>query len=256
MLCTIATLAQGQVQTWRVQADSGDVKAMLELAEAYRFGMGAEKNEDSADYFLQHAADTGHPDAEFLLGVQKLTNIYDAGTYAEGLALVKKAAGKDHTAALMRLSEVYSDRNTGTESDKYYNPAKAYTYAEAAAALGDKYGMVFCAEARLAGRGTSQNDSIGVAFMRRAAEEKRFTAAQLRMGDLYWDGTVTGSCAPFAALAWYHKVEARKRANVQQRTTADLGIHQVDQFLKKVQNTMFDAGGMLPTGMYTYRLRQ
>jgi TPR repeat protein len=240
----------------RKAASLGDAEAMLELSEAFRFGMGVEKRDDSADFYLNRVADLGDPDGQYLVGTRYLQDAFDPAKYTKGLNLLKKAAEQGHVPANWRLAEVFNERNTGTESDKYYSQIKAYSFAEKAAAGAMPEALLFCARARLAGAGTTRSDSLAVVYTRRAADSLQYLPAFLDLGDLYWDGKVTGQKEPLLALqAWRH-VKNHDRANADQRGRAELGIHQVDQFIKQMQNIAFQAGGWVPAGVYEYYLRE
>lgn len=246
-----------QAQSMQEKAWAGDPEAMMELSEAFLFGKGdIEKNEDSSAIYIKKAAEKGYPDAQYLLGLNELNSIYSATAYSRGVELVRKAAVQGHPAAQMKLAEIYSTQGTETQSDKYFSLKMAYEYAEQAAAQDYEEALRYCAEARLAGRGCTANDSIAVAMMHRAATRKRSIPAQLRMGDLAWEGKVTGKPAPFLAMKWYSGVLYHKRSNIDQRAEADMALHKIDQWLKEISNLYTGSGGVLAPGQFHYRLRE
>lgn len=237
-------------------ANADDTEAQLELSEAFRFGQGVTQSDDSANHYLNVVAAKGDPDAQFLVGTIFIQSAFDAKSYSKGLNLLKKAAEQGHPEANLRLFVIFSERNTGTESDKYYSLVKAYSYGDAARQSDLPKALVYCAEARLTGRGTQRNDSLGVAYMQRAADSLNFFPARNRMGDLYWQGVVTGQQEPLIALDYYQSVKQSRTSNVEQRAAAEIGIHQVDQFVKQLQNYLLQAGGWVPSTTFNYRLRE
>jgi TPR repeat protein len=134
------------------------------LSEAFMFGKSVEKNEDSAKFYVKKAADKGLTDAQFLLGTELLVDVFSSANYAKGVALLQKAAAKGHVDAQFRLSEVYRSKGRGNVSDSYYDIKKGYSYSEMAALQGLPEALMYCAEARITGTGTTKNDSIACSF--------------------------------------------------------------------------------------------
>jgi TPR repeat protein len=246
---------QAQVTEAQARAWAGDSVAMLQLSEAYRFGNGVEKNEDSAKIYIQKSAAKGHTEAQFLYGTELMIDVFTASTYAKGVALLKKAAEKGNVDAQYRLAEVHCSKGRNNVSDTYYDLKKAYLYGEMAAAQGLPEALMFCAEARLKGSGTTKSDSIAIVYFRRAADEKNYVPGIIRMGNMYWEGKVTGKAEPYIAKEWFERALAQKHANLDQRGKADEGIYYIDQFFKRIQNTFLDANPGMPMGMFDYRLR-
>jgi uncharacterized protein len=251
----VAATGWAQVPAMQQRAWAGDSVAMITLSEAFRFGKGVEKNEDSAKVYIKKASDKGLTEAQFLYGTELMTDVFTTATYAKGIALLKKAADKGNMDAQYRLAEIHLSKGRGNVSDTYYDVKKAYFYGEMAAKQGLPEALMFCAEARLKASGVAKNDSIAVAYFRRAAEEKNYVPALIRMGNMYWEGKVTGKPEPFLALEWFERALAQKHANLDQRGKADEGIYLIDQFFKQIQNTFLDANPAMPMGMFDYRLR-
>lgn len=257
MALSWAAWSSGYAQTpeFRTKAWAGDSVAMLTLSEAFMFGKSVEKNEDSAKYYVRKAADKGLADAQFLLGTELLVDVFSSANYAKGVSMLKKAAEKGHVDAQFRLSEVYRSKGRGNVSDTYYDVKKAYSYGEMAALQGLPEALMYCAEARLTGSGTTKNDSTACAFFKRAADEKNYVPAIIRMGDMYFEGKVTGKVEPFTAVEWYRKALTFRHANIDQKGRAEEGIHRVDNFFKTIQNTFLESNPALPMGMYSYKIR-
>lgn len=251
----IQSVGISQTPEFRAKAWAGDSIAMLELSEAFTFGKGVEKNEDSAKLYVKKAAEKGVPDGQFLYGTQLLVDVFSSTNYAKGVSMLKKAAESGHADAQYRLCEVYGNKGRGNVGDSYYDIKKAYQYGELAAVQGVPEALMYCAEARLAAKGTLRNDSIACAFFKRAATERNYVPAYIRMGDMYFEGKVTGQVEPFVAVEWYRKALTFRHANIDQKGKAEEGIHRVDNFFKKIQNTFIEANPALPLGMFSYRIR-
>jgi TPR repeat protein len=255
VLCA-ATSLSAQATALQLKAWQGDSAAMMRLSEAYDFGRGVPANKDSSAFYVKKAAAKGHPDGIFLMAIKETSQLFDDKRFAAGVALLEKAAAKEHLASLAKLGEIHRTKNSGTSADRYYNLAKAYGYAYRAAQQGEVKSMRFCAESCLSGTGTTRNDSLGVALMRRAAVEKGDVVSMVRLGDLYFEGRVTGRHDPFTALDCYLDALHSPRANVEQKALADFGIYRVDRMLRQVHNGTMAAYGLSPAGSYDYLIRK
>jgi TPR repeat protein len=254
-LSAFASLS-AQTSALQLRAWQGDSAAMMDLSEAFDFGRGVPQNKDSSAYYVKKAAAKGHPDGLFLMANKETSQLFDDKRFAAGVALLEKAAAKDHVPSLAKLGEIHRSKNTGTAADRYYNLAKSYAYAYRAAQQGEIKSLRFCAEANLNATGTKRNDSLGVALMRRAAMEKGDVTAKVRLGDLYFEGRVNGRYEPFAALDLYLEALHSPRANVEQKALADFGIYRVDRLLRQVHNGTMAAYGLSPAGSYDYLIRK
>lgn len=254
-LMGLCVQAQLKTPDFRLNAWKGDSAAMVQLGEAFQFGRGVEKQEDSASIYISKAAEMGHPDAMYLVGTKCLIEVFSPTQYAKGLSFLRKAAEKGHAESQYRLSEVFSIRGKNNQTDNYYDLKKAYRYAESAALQGHKQALLFCAEARLTGSGTTQNDSIAVAYFKQISD-KGYILGVIRMGDMLWEGKVTGKVEPMLALEEYKRVFSLGYANIDQKGRADFGIHRIDQFFKQIQNTYMDGNPAMPAGLFDYRLQE
>lgn len=236
------------------KANQGDTEAMMQVSEWYRFGFnGLEKKEDSADHWIKKAADTGNSGAKYLLGLQYSSKIYQASTYSKGIKYLKQAADSGNVDAMVRLSEIYREGGTGTESDKYYSYNKAFSYSQKAAETGNAEALLYCGKRLLKTKG---KDSLAVAYIRRAAEVKGMPEAQIKMGDLYMDGVPDGKLDLLAAFQYYNSAYTNRRANIDQKTEAEIGIFRVDQEVKRIHNLMMQGNFLLSGGELTYKLRK
>jgi TPR repeat protein len=255
-LVSAAASLSAQATALQIKAWQGDSIAMMNLSEAYDFGRGVPQNKDSSAHYVKKAAAKGHPDGIFLMASKETSQLFDDKRFAAGVAMLEKAAAKDHLPSLAKLGEIHRTKNSGTSADRYYNLVKSYGYAIRAAQQGEVKSLRFCAESNLSGTGTPRNDSLGTALMRRAAVEKGDVPAMVRMGDLYFDGRVNGRHEPFVALEWYLQALHSPRANVEQKALADFGIYRVDRLLRQVHNGTLSAYGLSPAGSYDYLIRK
>jgi TPR repeat protein len=240
------------VQALRDSAKAGKPEAMMDLYERFSFGMGIEKSEDSAQFYLKQAANSQFPEALFLMGLEQTREIYNAKQFAAGVANLKKAGELQHGDALLKLSEIYRKNGTGTESDKYYSLTQSFEYAKKAADAGNVEALVYCGNSLLEAKGIKRNDSLAVVYLHRAADEHKIPDAQIKLADLYLEGTRIGGRDLNKSLSYYRAGKDNPRASLAHITDGTVGIMQVDQVYKRTQNLMFQSTGMVPQGMFTY----
>ena len=192
--------AAAQATALQERAWKGDSIAMLDLSEAYTFGKGVTKNEDSAKVYRKKAAEKGLVEAQFLYGTDLVVDVFSTTNYAKGVAMLKKAADQGHKDAQYRLSEIHRSKGRGNESDKFYDLKKAYSYSELAAVQNVPEALMYCAESKLTGTGTTKSDSVACVYFQKAANEKKYVPAFIRMGDMYFEGRATGKVEPFLAV--------------------------------------------------------
>lgn len=251
MLITLRVNGQS-VQALRDSATAGKPEAMMELYERFSFGMGVDRSEDSARFYLKKAVAVNYPEAQFLLGLEQTREIYNAKQYAAGIGNLKKAGDQQHGDALLKLSEIYRKNGTGTESDKYYSLSQSFDFAKKAADAGNVEALVYCGNALLEAKGIKRNDSLAVAYLHRAADQHKVPDAQIKLADLYLEGTRIGGRDLSKSLNYYREGKDNPRASLNHITDGTVGIMQVDQVYKRTQNLMFQSTGMLPQGMFTY----
>lgn len=259
LLFTTYVLSSAQsISELKVRADSGDVKAMLTLAEKYDIGIGAPHKPDSAKYFMDKAANSGDPNGQFLVGLRYIANIYSAADYSKGIKWLKKAAEQNHTAALLKLREVYADRGADqgitTESSKYYSKQKAFEYSLKAAELGDAEGALQAGRCYFDGTGVTKDRVKAAEWLRFAAFEKDFPHAKLELADLLLEGYSDFPPDPVTAAQLYAECKEHPKAGTKVKALAEVGIHESDRVLKRVHNQMLDACPLLVPDIYRYPL--
>lgn len=237
-------------------ARSGDSEAMVRVAEALEFGRGVAMHEDSARYWMKQAAMKHHPAGMFMWGSWLVSRVYSASEYKEGIQWLTRAADTMQVNAMLKLSELYFQRNTGTEKDKFYNPALAISWLQKADSAGDKRAMFSLAECLATGKGIARNDSLAAIKFEQCAMRFNHARAMVRLGDLYFDGAITGRPEPFMAWHWFEAAYKNKTAGLEDRSLADVGLHKADQMVKQVHNLMFQSSPFLPLGAFEYRLQK
>ena len=253
----LAGSAIAQTPQWRENAWKGDSISMMELASRFSLGEGVEKNEDSARKYIRLSAKKGHTDAQFLLGTQLTSNLYDPKKFSEGMEWLKKAAAQNQVDALSKLSVIYRTRDDGdSETSKFYDLKLAYSFAEKAAKQGDINALKYCAECRLKGTGTTRNDSIAIAFLKEAGEKHNDAMALCKLGDLSLEGKMGGSVNLFLAKAYYDEALGLPYLNMDQINAAELGLFKVDRVLKSIQNASLQGSGISAPGSFEYPIRK
>lgn len=96
-----------QINQYRIEADKGNTKAMVQLGECYLTGKGVEKNEAEAFKLFYAAADKGDAHAMYQLGICYLDGKGVAMNSNEAIKLFHTAADKDDTKALCKLAGCY-----------------------------------------------------------------------------------------------------------------------------------------------------
>ncbi len=238
-------------------ATSGDVPAMLKLAEKFDTGIGLQMNSDSAKYWIAKAANTGNADAQYLLGLRFTAFIFSKNEFDSGMSWLKKAADQGHIEAMLKLNEIHNDRGTGegtaTQSSRYYSKEMAFQYARKAAESGDEEGALRTGRAYFNGSGVIRNDSLAEKWMRIAAVEKKYPPAMCELADLLLEGYNNHEPNPFAASKLYDECHRHPKSGIQLRVLADIGLQECSQMMKQIHNMMMQSCPLLAPGTFQYR---
>lgn len=154
--------AKNSARVWYLKAaKKGHAAAQYQLGITY-FG----KDDVLALRWIQKAVDQGHRDAQVYLG-----RLYEKGegvpqSMSEAKALYRIAANRGSVEAIRRQAELC--RLEDTDNRKGGN-AKAVSYYQKAAELGDLESQLDLANAYLNGQGVEKNDEIALEWFRRAA---------------------------------------------------------------------------------------
>ncbi len=155
---------QVDLDALRGRADSGDVKAQLDLAHRYRDGIGVAKDEVEALKWAHRAADKGNADAMDFVGF----------AYLRGSVVTRnpeiafgyfRASAKNSAQAAFNLGQCYFGAQ-GTEQDI----PKALDWWKQAAAQGHGRAAATAAMAYFSGEGVAPNPTQARRLAERAAE--------------------------------------------------------------------------------------
>ena len=98
----------------------------------YYFGEGVSRDPVQAAAWFKKAAEQGHPDAQFNLGIIYLKGEGVAPNLTESVVWLKKAADQGEATAQFNLGMLYSS-GRGVPKD----PVEAYKWADLAASAGE-----------------------------------------------------------------------------------------------------------------------
>lgn len=136
----------------------GHAEAQFFVGESYAFGLGAEKNEDTASEWYRKAADLGNTEAMMRLGDYcHYRTEADAGDHAEEARWYQRAADLGSPAGMRCLGDCYH-AGRGVEQDY----VAAVRWFKKAAELGDIEACNSLGDACYYGRGLTQNYAAAV----------------------------------------------------------------------------------------------
>jgi TPR repeat protein len=115
------------VALWRPLAEKGDAEAQFNLAQAYRLGRGVPINLAAAQTWYERAAESGHPNAQTMLGAM----LFENGNRTGGLRWLKRAAESGEASGLLMYGTALFNGD-GVPQD----PILGYAYVSRAAAKG------------------------------------------------------------------------------------------------------------------------
>lgn len=155
---------------YKKAADAGSAEAMFKLYEVYYMGnLGVDSDEDTANSWLAKSADKGYGEALYTQGNNIL---FDDN--AKGIALITKGADAGSAEAQYYLATYYNNSwNDG------YNPSTALGWAKKAAEQNHAAAQYLLATFYLKGVGTSANKSEAVKWLKKAAENEYSTATEI-----------------------------------------------------------------------------
>lgn len=92
----------------RVAAETGQAQEQYELGQAYLTGQGVEKDEEKALLWFARAADNGHPDAQYIMGVNELeASGEDSQRRRDAYSLLESAADQGQSDAMKLIAKAY-----------------------------------------------------------------------------------------------------------------------------------------------------
>jgi Sel1 repeat len=133
-------IREAEVADLRQRAESGDLKAQLDLANRLAFGDGLRKNAKQAFQWYQRAATAGSVDAMFNLAACLQYGDGVRPDVHEAIRWYQRAAGQDKVYATFALGEIYLGfgpvARDNAQSEAYFKEALAHGHPDARAALG------------------------------------------------------------------------------------------------------------------------
>ncbi len=179
------------------RASQGDVQAMTELGLALAEGRGVQADAAQAADWMRKAAEAGHPEAQYRLGLMYENGLGVAqGEPWEMLRWLNEAASKGHAGAQTALGRLYLSGGAVEPDD-----AEAARWFERAAMTGSAEAQRMLGELYLEGRGVERN-AVRASHWLGAAAEQGDGPAMLGLGRLYQGGRGVKP-DPVEAFMWF-----------------------------------------------------
>lgn len=196
LLASLYGSAEESVDTLLQQAESGDVSAMLKLADAYRTGYGVDENAQEAFSWTEKAANAGDPAAMSYVGFY-----YDKGygvmkDPAAAFQWYKKSAEAGYATAMIAVGDCFIN-GTGTEIDAQ----EAISWYQKAIAAGNSYGYLSLGTIYEHGTAVDADPEKALAMYLKGAEAGN-PDALFRMGEVYYQGELAAQDFQ-EAYKWY-----------------------------------------------------
>ncbi|MGH8282498.1 MAG: SEL1-like repeat protein [Gammaproteobacteria bacterium] len=202
-----------QAMEWLIRAgNTGNPKAVAELAHAYGTGTGAEKNDKLALHWIQRAAALGNPEGMALLAKSYHERAEDlAADFKQMVASLLKAVGAGSSEAMRLLGEAYANGEGVPASIE-----KAFTWYKRAAEAGNITAMRKLAESHFKGEEVKKDLKAFFGWTRQGAEAGD-ASMMFNLANAYKDGLGTEADKP----AFFHWI---KRAADQNYPPALFGL--------------------------------
>jgi TPR repeat protein len=166
MLLQQQSATPGSSTTLTKRAESGDVKAQVQLGLAYASGDGIEADGNQAVKWFRKAADQGDPAGQYYLGELYVTGRGVPVDYAEALKWLRKAAEQGEPHAQYNLAAIYT-QGLGVSKDE----SEAAKWMHKAADQGLPDGQFGLGSMYAHGRGVPQSETEAAAWYRKAADQ-------------------------------------------------------------------------------------
>lgn len=142
------------------KAYQGDVDAMVNVAECYNHGWYVEKDDVKANKYYKMAAEKGHAEAAFMLGLGYLSGVGAKEDMCQAVKWVRYAADKGVANAQYIIGMLHSD----DEAREYLKGNKRY-YFEQAAKQGHAKAQIELGDLYLIGDGVEQDLNKGLFWL-------------------------------------------------------------------------------------------
>ena len=193
---------------YRKAADQGHVNAQFSLGVMYDFGLGVAEDNAEAFKWYRKAADQGQVKAQFNLGMMYHFGEGVAEDKAEAFKWYRKAADQGDADAQLSLGALY-DFGEGVAEDKaeafkWYRKAADQGHADAQFNLGVMYSD---------GEGVAEDNAEAFKWYRKAADQGE-VKAQFNLGMMYHFGEGVAEDKA-EAVKWYRKAADQGYAEAQ-----------------------------------------
>jgi TPR repeat protein len=103
----------------RDASESGDLESQYILGRMYGQGVGVEKNNVKAIYWLEKASDREHAEAQLILGTMYVSELENVPHNVDrGMMLITKAANQGLSEAKGQLASIYFSGRYGIDKDQ------------------------------------------------------------------------------------------------------------------------------------------
>lgn len=177
----------------------GDAQAQFEIGQMFQYGIGVDKNLDSAIIFYENAAAQEHLGAEYQLGILHLNHAQDKAEYQQAIKWLTDAAFKGNRSAQYALSRELADSRKGPDGNPMNPVDKSQAMAMLYLSAANDFGP---AEYDLAQHMASQFDAGW------SVEVKQQKLALIRQ--LYEGAARNGVSQAMVPLAFYNAMDEDK----------------------------------------------
>lgn len=146
-------------------AEAGNKDAYGPLAECYFHGIGIKKDSAKGMEWLRKASDSGNIEATYALSVVLISGAYGEKNEEEGFKRCKIAADNGNLAAEIYLASLYAE-GVGVKK----NLPESVVWYERVAARGNFYAAYKAGIAYYEGKGVKKNTERGAGYLRLAAK--------------------------------------------------------------------------------------
>ncbi len=189
-----------------VKANNGDIKAMILLAFAYRYGIGTDINHSKYFEWIEKAANAGETEAMIHLAFAYRYGIGTEINPSKYFEWMEKSANAGNSYAMGLLAFAYR-KGIGTEID----PSKYFEWMEKSANAGETKAMISLALTYKRGIGTDINHSKYFEWIEKAANAGE-TEAMIHLAFAYRKGIGT-EIDPSKYFEWMEKSANAGNAN-------------------------------------------
>ena len=194
-----------------VIAEKGDIEAQYLLATLMKTRMQkVAPNPGKAFYWMQHAANSGHPKAQFALGAQYLKGEHVSKSTRSAMKWFKRAALQNVPEAHYNISLMY-EKGEGVDASMLF----AMDWLKTAAELGNPGAQQNLAIRYLTGDYLDEKPKIAVELLTDAARSGAENA-QVLLGKLYHTGYKNSIAVDLTkAESWYRKAAQKGKSEAQ-----------------------------------------